>query len=443
MVTDLTVEHPKKTLWKFVFPMFVSVMFQQFYNIADSMIAGRYAGEAALAAVGASYPVTVVFMAFAVGSNLGTSVLVSSLFGGKQYKRMKSAISTAFVFCTGLSIVLTVSGIIFCNPVLMFVKTPLDIIDAGSLYLKIYVFGIIFLIFYNVSTGIFTALGDSKTPLYFLIGSSVFNIILDYIFVAVFSFGVKGIAWATFIAQGISAILAFITLLKRIEKFNIEGDYKKFDTYLFKEIVRVAVPSILQQSVLSIGSMFVQGIVNEFGSGVVAGFSAAIKLNTFAINSFMSMGGCLSSYTAQNIGAGKGYRIPLGFKEGLKMCVVISVPFILIYFFGGKFIMSMFLTDGSVPAVKSCTDFLKIVSPWYLMISVKLMADGVIRGAGKMGYFVTATIPDLILRIVFARILSHWYGSTGVWLAWPSGWIVATALTVVFYRNIVNEYKKS
>ena len=441
MVTDLTVEHPKKTLWKFIFPMFISVMFQQFYNIADSMIAGRYAGESALAAVGASYPVTVVFMAFAVGSNLGTSVLVSALFGGKQYDRMKSAISTAFIFCTGLSIILTVLGIIFCNPVLMLVKTPSDIFLDGALYLKIYVFGIIFLIFYNVSTGIFTALGDSKTPLYFLIGSSVFNIILDYIFVAVFSLGVSGVAWATFIAQGISAVLAFIALRKRLKTFSTDTSYKKFDTYLFGQIIKVAVPSIMQQSVLSVGSMFVQGIVNEFGSGVVAGFSAAIKLNTFAINSFMSMGGCLSSYTAQNIGAGKGNRITLGFKEGLKMSFVMALPFFLIYFFGRRFIINMFLTDGSMMAVISGMDFLKIVSPWYFMIAVKLMTDGVIRGAGKMGYFVAATIPDLILRIILAKLFSYKFGSTGIWMAWPFGWIATTVLTIIFYRNIVRKYK--
>ena len=441
MVTDLTVEHPKKTLWKFVFPMFISVMFQQFYNIADSMIAGRFAGEAALGAVGASYPVTVVFMAFAVGSNLGTSVLVSSLFGGKQYSRMKSAISTAFIFCTGLSVILTISGIVFCNPVLRLVNTPADIFNDGALYLKIYVFGIVFLIFYNVCTGIFTALGDSKTPLYFLIGSSVFNIILDYVFVAVFSLGVKGVAWATFIAQGISAVLALFAIIKRLKTFNDDSEYKKFDSYLFGQIIRVAVPSIMQQSVLSVGSMFVQGIVNEFGSGVVAGFSAAIKLNTFAINSFMSMGGCLSSYTAQNIGAGKGDRISLGFKEGLKMSFVMALPFFLIYFFGGEYIMGMFLTEGSADAVKSCMDFLKIVSPWYFMIAVKLMADGVIRGAGKMGYFVAATVPDLILRIIVARILTYRFGSTGVYMAWPFGWIAATVLTVIFYNNIIREYK--
>ena len=443
MVTDLTVEHPKKTLWKFVFPMFISVMFQQFYNIADSMIAGRFAGEAALAAVGASYPVTVVFMAFAVGSNLGTSVLVSGLFGGKQYDRMKSAISTAFIFCTGLSIILTISGVLLCNPVLRIVNTPEDIFAAGGLYLKIYVFGIVFLIFYNVCTGIFTALGDSKTPLYFLIFSSVFNIVLDFIFVAVFSLGVAGVAWATFIAQGISAILAFFTLLKRLKSFKTDEKYKKFDSYLFGQIIKVAVPSIMQQSVLSVGSMFVQGIVNEFGSAVVAGFSAAIKLNTFAINSFMSMGGCLSSYTAQNIGAGKGYRIPLGFKEGLKMSVVMALPFFVIYFFFGRIIMNMFLTESFVRAMKSGMDFLKIVSPWYFMIAVKLMADGVIRGAGKMGYFVAATIPDLILRIVVARILTHRFGATGVWMAWPFGWIAATALTIIFYRNIIKEYYKA
>ena len=216
MITDLTAEHPKKTLWRFALPMFISVMFQQFYNIADSSIAGRFAGEDALAAVGASYPITVIFMAFAVGSNLGASVVVSRLFGAKDIGRMKTAVYTAFIACGAMSLILTVLGYAFCGDMMRLIHTPDNIFADGELYLKIYVYGLTFLFLYNVCTGIFTALGDSRTPLYFLIGSSLGNIALDYWFVAWLGLGVAGVAWATFIAQGGSAILALGTLARRL-----------------------------------------------------------------------------------------------------------------------------------------------------------------------------------------------------------------------------------
>ncbi len=308
MMKDLTREHPDKILWRFLLPMLVSVMFQQIYNIADSSIAGRFAGEDALAAVGASYPITVIFMAFAVGTNLGASVVVSRLFGAKNMARMKSAVSTAFIACAFMSIFLTLVGYFFCGSMMRTVHTPENIFADGQLYLKIYVYGITFLLLYNVCTGIFTALGDSKTPLYFLLGSSVGNIILDYYFVACLGLGVAGVAWATFIAQGISAILALTFLAMRLKKINCEGTFKWLDLVLLAQIAAIAIPSIMQQSVLSIGNMFVQEIVNRYGSAVIAGYSGAIKLNTFAINSFMALGSCLSSYTAQNLGAGKKER---------------------------------------------------------------------------------------------------------------------------------------
>ena len=431
MVTDLTKEHPDKTLWRFLLPMMFSVAFQQIYNIADSMIAGRFAGEDALAAVGASYPITVIFMAFAVGMNLGASVIVSRLFGAGDRKGVKRAVTTAFASSLSLAVILTVYGYFFCRNMMEWIHTPQNIMQDGVLYLKIYVFGLIFLMLYNVCTGIFTALGDSRTPLWFLLGSSAGNIVLDLLFVAKLHWGVAGVAWATFIAQGISAVLALVTLLVRLQKF---------DRKLFVQILAIAVPSILQQSVLSVGNLFVQDIVNRYGSAVVAGYSGAIKLNTFAINIFMTLGSCLSSYTAQNIGAGKQERIPMGFRTGLKLSELTALPFVVLYFGLSQQMMGLFLNAESSAAIHAGVMFLRIVSPWYFMIVVKLMTDGIIRGSGAMIYFVIATIPDLILRIGFALMLSPRFGSTGIWMAWPFGWIAATVLTIIFYRKVKNGY---
>lgn len=441
MVTDLTKEHPDKTLWRFLLPMMFSVAFQQIYNIADSMIAGRFAGEDALAAVGASYPITVIFMAFAVGMNLGASVIVSRLFEAGDRKGVKRAVTTAFASSLSLAVILTVYGYFFCRNMMEWIHTPQNIMQDGVLYLKIYVFGLIFLMLYNVCTGIFTALGDSRTPLWFLLGSSAGNIVLDLLFVAKLHWGVAGVAWATFIAQGISAVLALVTLLARLQKFAGTERVPLFDRKLFVQILAIAVPSILQQSVLSVGNLFVQDIVNRYGSAVVAGYSGAIKLNTFAINIFMTLGSCLSSYTAQNIGAGKQERIPMGFRTGLKLSELTALPFVVLYFGLGQQMMGLFLNAESSAAIHAGVMFLRIVSPWYFMIVVKLMTDGIIRGSGAMIYFVIATIPDLILRIGFALMLSPRFGSTGIWMAWPFGWIAATVLTIIFYRKVKNGYR--
>lgn len=440
MVTDLTKEHPDKTLWRFWLPMMFSVAFQQIYNIADSMIAGRFAGEDALAAVGASYPITVIFMAFAVGMNLGASVIVSRLFGAGDRKGVKRAVTTAFASSLSLAVILTVYGYFFCRNMMEWIHTPQNIMQDGVLYLKIYVFGLIFLMLYNVCTGIFTALGDSRTPLWFLLGSSAGNIVLDLLFVAKLHWGVAGVAWATFIAQGISAVLALVTLLVRLQKFAGTERVPLFDRKLFVQILAIAVPSILQQSVLSVGNLFVQDIVNRYGSAVVAGYSGAIKLNTFAINIFMTLGSCLSSYTAQNIGAGKQERIPMGFRTGLKLSELTALPLVVLYFGLSQQMMGLFLNAESSAAIHAGVMFLRIVSPWYFMIVVKLMTDGIIRGSGAMIYFVIATIPDLILRIGFALMLSPRFGSTGIWMAWPFGWIAATVLTIIFYRKVKNGY---
>lgn len=440
MVTDLTKEHPDKTLWRFLLSMMFSVAFQQIYNIADSMIAGRFAGEDALAAVGASYPITVIFMAFAVGMNLGASVIVSRLFGAGDRKGVKRAVTTAFASSLSLAVILTVYGYFFCRNMMEWIHTPQNIMQDGVLYLKIYVFGLIFLMLYNVCTGIFTALGDSRTPLWFLLGSSAGNIVLDLLFVAKLHWGVAGVAWATFIAQGISAVLALVTLLVRLQKFAGTERVPLFDRKLFVQILAIAVPSILQQSVLSVGNLFVQDIVNRYGSAVVAGYSGAIKLNTFAINIFMTLGSCLSSYTAQNIGAGKQERIPMGFRTGLKLSELTALPFVVLYFGLSQQMMGLFLNAESSAAIHAGVMFLRIVSPWYFMIVVKLMTDGIIRGSGAMIYFVIATIPDLILRIGFALMLSPRFGSTGIWMAWPFGWIAATVLTIIFYRKVKNGY---
>lgn len=447
MITDLTEGSIHKKLWLFSIPMLISVMFQQIYNIADSMIAGKFVGENALAAVGTSYPITMLFIAVAMGCNIGCSVIISQLFGAKEYGHMKTAVSTTYISCIILSIFLTILGFIFCTPLMRLMKTPENIFSDSRLYLDIYIAGITFLFLYNVCTGIFNALGDSRTPLYFLIGSSLGNIILDYVFVTAFHMGIAGVAWATFIAQGISCILSVLTLTLRLKKIKVVNEQKHilFSFSMLKKISIVAVPSILQQSFISVGNLFIQSIINSFGHSVIAGYSAAIKLNTFAITSFTTLANGLSSFTAQNIGAQRIDRIKKGFWSGITLAMCIVIPFFLAFFFLCQPLVALFMTDPSEStlAMNTGIDFLRIVAPFYFIISIKLMSDGILRGSGAMLYFMIATFSDLILRVVLAYILSDFYGITGVWLSWPLGWMIGTALSFGFYLKGVWKKNKA
>lgn len=436
MVQDLTVGDSGKLLLKYTIPMFISVAFQQIYNIADSMIAGKFAGEDALAAVGASYPITMIFMAVAVGSNIGCSVVISQLFGAKEYGKLKTTASTTFIVGFALSLFLTIIGLFMTPHMMRMIQTPVNIFDDGALYLRIYIGGFVFLFLYNVTTGMFNSLGDSKTPLYFLIGSSVGNIFLDLLFVAVFGWGVAGVAWATFIAQGAACILALFAFKKRIAEVEVKEKTLVFSGDMLKKVAFVAVPSILQQSFISIGNIFIQGLVNSYGSDVIAGYSAAVKLNTFIITGFTTLGNGVSGFTAQNLGAGLPSRIKEGYRTGIKMALCVAVPFFIAYFFFGKAMMLLFMEDTGSMAINSGMAFLKIVSPFYFVISVKLVADGILRGAEAMNYFMVSTFTDLVLRVILAYILSMQFASTGIWMSWPIGWSVATVLSVVFCRKV-------
>lgn len=437
---DLTRGDESKVLIQFTIPMFISVIFQQLYNMADSLIAGKFAGEAALAAVGASYPVTMILMAFALGTGIGTMVIISNLYGAKDYKKLKTAVSTIFISTVILSIILTILGLVSSSFIMRKLNTPDNIFKDSLVYLDIYIYGFIFLFLYNIATGIFTSIGDSKTPLYFLIGSSLGNIVLDYIFVAHFHMDVRGVALATLIAQSIACILSLIALRKRLKAIKCD-QHERFSFDMLKEISVIAVPSILQQSFISIGNIFIQGRINTFGSSTIAGFAAGNKLNMFLVTSFATIGNGISSFTAQNLGANKEERVEKGFKAGLKMAVCIGVVFFLCFFFLGETLISLFIKEKTQETIDIGYTFLKIVSPFYPIIAVKLTADGVLRGSQNMNKFMISTFSDLILRVVLAFVLSDMIGATGIWLSWPVGWVIASGISFYFYRGIVKEHK--
>ena len=438
MNKDLTIGKPGKTLILFTIPLFISVIFQQMYNMADSIIAGKFAGTDALAAVGASYPITMLFMAIAIGSQIGTSVVISNYFGAKNYSMLKTTISTTAIAGFVLSLILTIFGVL-CSP--LFIKllnTPDNIFKDSNLYLQIYTGGFIFLFLYNITTGIFNSLGDSKTPLYLLIASSVSNIILDYIFVRYCHLAVAGVAYATFICQGIACIVSLILLAIRFRKIK-EPNYQKFSKKALAEVCKLAIPSILQQSFISIGNLFIQLMVNNYSSDVIAGYSAAIKINTFAVTTFTTLGNGVSNFTAQNLGSLKIKRIKKGFISGLGFSLLIAVIFSLIFTLFSKELVNVFMEDdNSVDtdlALSTGKEFLMVVAPFYISVATKLICDGILRGSNNMLYFMIATFTDLILRVILAFVFMQFFGTLGIWMGWPISWIIATIMSFIFYKS--------
>ena len=418
MNKDLTVGKAEAVLWRFCLPLFGSIIFQQLYNIADSLVAGKFIGENALAAVGNSYEITLIFIAFAFGCNIGCSVIVSQYFGAKEYGKMKTAVSTAMFSSLAVCALLMCTGILFGDALLAGIHTPAELFADSKLYLDIYVWGLPFVFFYNIATGIFSALGDSRTPFIFLAASSTSNIAVDIFFVTALRMGVAGVAWATFLCQGVSCVLAVLVVFRRLRGIEVKGKAQIFSFQVFAKIAVIAVPSILQQSFVSVGNIILQSVINGFGPGVIAGYSASVKLNNLVITSFTTLGNGISNYTAQNIGARKPRRVKEGFRAGVKMVWILGLPLALLYFFGGKWLLYLFLDK-----------------PTDLVVSAKLVADGILRGIGKMKKFMAATFTDLVLRVAFALILSGTaLGATGIWCAWPIGWTIATVMSIVFYR---------
>lgn len=436
MNKDLTEGRVAPILIKFALPLLLSMVFQQLYNIADSLVAGKFISEEALAAVGNSYEITLIFIAFAFGCNMGTSILVSQFFGAKRYDDVRLAITTSYISTFVLVVVLTICGILGTDGLLSLINTPQEIFADSALYLDIYIYGLVFLFFYNLATGVFSALGDSRTPFVFLAISSTANIFMDILFVTAFSMGVDGVAWATFICQGVSCILANAVLVKRISSMT-KGQAKGrlFDRRMFFKFIYLAVPSILQQSFVSVGNILVQTIINSFGSAVIAGYSAAIKLNNLVITSTTTLANAVSSFTSQNIGAAKYERVVSGWRVGIAFTECMLIPIILLFTLGADLVLRIFLDDVSSLAMATGRSFLLIVAPFYLVVAIKNISDAVLRGAGDMKPFMADTFIDLLLRVGLSWLFSSYWGTVGIWLSWPVGWSVATVISIFFYLS--------
>ena len=431
----LVQKKPLSALGIFALPIIIGNFFQQMYTMADSAIVGRFVGEQALAAVGASYSLTNVFICVAIGGGIGASVVVSRYFGAKDYSKMKISVFTALISFLIISIILGGAGLLFSRKIMILLNTPEDVLDMAVTYLIIYFMGLPFLFMYNVLSSMFNALGKSRIPLVFLIFSSVLNIVLDVFMVTGLDMGVSGVAWATLIAQGISAVLSFVVFLRVIKGLNSEfGGF--FDKSEFLDMSRIALPSILQQSTVSIGMMLVQSVVNSFGYQTLAGFSAAMRVESICIVPMMGIGNAVSSYTAQNIGAGKKERVKEGYRAANIMVIFCAVIICVVLEIFNSDIIELFLGDeGTAEAVATGCGYLKYMGWFFCLIGFKMAVDGLLRGAGDMKMFTVANMVNLAIRVIASMTLAPRFGIAMVWCTVPVGWFVNWAISFTEYKT--------
>ena len=426
---------PLNALILFALPMIIGNLFQQTYTMADSAIVGRLVGEQALAAVGASYSLTNIFICVAIGGGIGASVIVSRYFGAKEYNNMKLAVCTAFTSFLAVSLTLAVVGLLFGRQIMTLLNTPADVLDMSVQYLRIYFLGLPFLFMYNVVSSMFNALGKSRIPLCFLIFSSLFNILLDYLFVRYLNLGVSGVAWATLIAQGISAILSFCVFLWVLRRLDCR-DTKLFSRTELVSMTKIALPSILQQSIVSIGMMLVQSVVNSFGSQALAGFSAAMRIESICIVPMAAIGNSISSFTAQNIGAQKKDRVVSGYHAANKMVILCAVLLCLVLELFARPITLLFLgSEGTRTAIETGQSYLTFIGCFFCLIGFKMSVDGLLRGAGDMKMFTIANLVNLFIRVFLSVTLAPKFGIAMVWYAVPIGWFANWVISFTQYRT--------
>lgn len=468
---DMSKGSPLKVLILFTLPMILSVSFQQLYNIADSMIAGKLLGTDALAAVSASYPITMIFMSIGTGLSVGCSVVSSRIYGEKAYGRLKSAVSTAFISFALIAAVCTTVGYFTAEPMLRVLQTPEEIMKDASEYLAYYVLGLVFIFIYNSCSATFQSLGNSNIPLFFLIFSTLFNIALDIVFIKACGMGVWSLSLATVIAQGIACLGSVIVLwyvLTNLEdgaldemiksaggtvekrKFTKKAgktfksvlsyffgkkEYRRFSGSVFKEVMVIGIPSVVQASTVSIGQLMIQGLVNSYGTNVVAGYGAAIKINTFAIQLLVSVSNALSIFVSQNLGAEKPERIKSGTRWGLLMIFVLTLIFVPVIVGFAPGLLSLFMEGESTEEVIEIGKvLLYIVVPFYFVAITKFIPDAVIKGVGAMTGFIASTMTDLVIRVGCSYIFSYAFGSyVGIWWSWPVGWALGALVSLAFY----------
>ncbi len=438
MIKDLTKGSPLRVIVSFAIPMILGNFFQLFYNIADSIIVGKYIGASALAAVGSSYTIMVFLTSILIGLCMGAGVLFSQFFGAKKYEDLKQSISTSFIFIGICAVILTLLAFFFINQIIVFMNVPKDVIIQNKIYLKIIFYGIFFTFLYNWSSGLLRALGNSKVPLYFLILSMVCNIILDILFVVFFHWGIAGAAYATVFSMAASSILCFVYCMRKIEFLHFNLKNITFNKRIFYLTTNYSLLTSVQQSIMNFGILLIQGLVNSFGTQIMAAFAVAVKIDTLAYIPMQDYGNAFSTYIAQNKGADQTKRI----KEGLKVSVGLITIFglaisALIWIFAGK-LMLLFVKPGEIEVITTGITYLRIEGAFYFLIGYLFMFYGFYRGLGRMKISVMLTVISLGARVLLAYSFAGIFGTSVIWYSIVIGWILADLTGLFYYKKIKN-----
>ncbi len=412
--------------------MLIGNVFQQLYNVVDSIIVGRYIGKQALAAVGASFPLIFMMISFVVGVAMGTTIIISQYFGAKDIKMVKRSIETMYVFLFFASITVTILGISLSGPIFRLINLPEDVMPQAITYFNVYLTGTIFFFGFNGTSSVLRGLGDSKTPLYFLVFSTVMNVILVWLFVAVFKWGVAGSAWATVIAQAGAFFTGIIYLNRTHEIVKLNSLKLVFDRAIFRKSIMIGLPTGLQQTFVSMGMLAVTRIVNGFGTDAIAAYSVAMRLDSLAGMPAMNFGAALSTFVGQNLGANKPERVRQGFKATFMMSGVLALLTSLFVIVFRQQLMHLFTDDVSVIAIGA--EYLVIVSSFYIFFSAMFVIGGVMRGAGDTLIPMFITLFALwVIRIPAAWILSRYFGVDGIWWSIPVAWFIGMSLSYLYY----------
>ena len=431
-----------KELLLFSVPLLLGNLFQQLYNAVDSVVVGNYIGAQALAAVGSSAPVINLLVSFFMGLSVGAGVIISRYFGARNMKSLQDSIHTSLALTMTAGIFMTLFGIIFSPTILRWIGTPMDVMSSSVLYLRIYFGGILSVMLYNMGSGILRAVGDSKNPLYFLIVSSITNILLDLLFVIVFDMGIAGVGWATLIAQTISAVLTLLLLIKTKQEYKVTLKKIRFHKDKLIEIIRLGLPSGIQNGVVSFSNVIVQSNINAFGSLAMAGCGAYTKIDGFAILPVMSYSMALTTFTGQNMGAKKYDRVKQGARSGIIMSLLTTIAISALLLIFGEQVLSIFSDNPKV--ISYGLYMMHVLAPFYIFLAISHAFNGIIRGAG------ITTIPMIVMITCWCGMRMTWilasvpiFHDIGVvFMGWPLTW-AASALWLFLYYKKGNWMKRS
>lgn len=441
MERDMTVGSPGKMILQFTFPLFIGNVFQQLYNMADTIIVGKFVGANALAAVGSTGTIMFLIIGFLQGLTAGFTVPTAQKFGAGDLKSMRKTVGSAVILSAGVSVVMTVISMLGMKSLLHLLNTPSDIFDDAYAYIMVICGGIFAQVLYNLLASILRALGNSKIPLYFLILAAGLNVVLDLLFIVVFHMGAVGAAYATVISQGVSGMLCLIYIIKKVPVLKMEKDDWKMKGHLVQIQFVVGFPMALQYSITAIGSMMMQSALNILGSVVIAGFTAGSKIEQLVTQAYVALGTTMATYSAQNMGAGKVDRIRKGFKNAMIIGTVYSVVTSIFVMTVGKYLTPLFLSENLGQIMGYVDIYLKCVGLFFIPLAVVNIFRNGIQGMGYGLLPMMAGVAELIGRGVVAIFASEKKSYVGVCMASPAAWILAGGLLLIMYYFIMKNIK--